>query len=237
MLFQCDAQAGDQLLVDRRIGLHAPQQRHRVVDDRPLIVQRPGRILLAGGLVDPGLRQKLGKGVAQAAMVEHDAGDVGEAHVGSADLLRKSVQPLAVVGSHVDQLFQIASALHLHQLDHADHGIVRVARAGGRQVNAHHIVGCTLDRLSDLYLLQRPTALRQVVREHASAFRTDKEAAVLHGELRFGHLLLFLQEELHICDPHAGGATVIQRTGKVGGIALAELSQRLHEHGVEVIAL
>ena len=61
VLLLCDAQAGDQLLVDRRIGLHAPQQRHRVVDDRPFIVQRPGRILLACGLVDPGLRQKLGE--------------------------------------------------------------------------------------------------------------------------------------------------------------------------------
>ena len=44
VLLLCDAQAGDQLLVDRRIGLHAPQQRHRVVDDRPFIVQRPGRL-------------------------------------------------------------------------------------------------------------------------------------------------------------------------------------------------
>jgi len=167
------------------------------VDDGSLIVQCPRRILLAGGRVDPGLSQELREGVSQTSVVKHDAYRMGETDVGLPDLLCLCVQALAVIGAHIDLFLQVPSVLHLHQLDDADHGVVSLAVDGRRQVYSHHIGGRALGRLRQLHLLQRPAALSQIVGEHAAALRTDEEAAILHGELRLRHLLLFLQEELH----------------------------------------
>ena len=113
-LLLCNAQAGHQLLVDLRTGLDAAQDRHGVVDDRPFVIQRPRRRFLAGFRVDPRLRQELGERVAQAAMVEYDSRGSRKARERAAELLRQRVQPLAVIGAQVHQLFEIPALFLCH---------------------------------------------------------------------------------------------------------------------------
>ena len=77
------------------------------MDDRPFVIQRPRRRFLAGFRVDPRLRQELGERVAQAAMVEYDSRGSRKARERAAELLRQRVQPLAVIGAQVHQLFEM----------------------------------------------------------------------------------------------------------------------------------
>ena len=235
-LLLCHPQAGDQLLIDLGAGLYAAQERHRVMDDGRFIVQRPGRVFLAVAGIRPGLGQELRESVAQAPVVEYDPGGMREPHIGFPHLLRQRVQALSVIGAHIHLLFQEKAIFHFHQLDHADHRVVRLPYRGRGQVNAHHIIRRAAGRLGVFHLAQGTAGFRQVIGEGAARLRADKDAAVFHGELGFRHFLLFLTEEFHVRDPHPGSASVIQRAGKGGGASVGEIPQGLHEHGIEIIA-
>lgn len=235
-LLQRHAQTGHQLLVNLCACLHAAQDRHRIMDDRPLIVLRPRRIFLPV-VICPRLREKLRKRIAQATVVEYDLRYPRESDKGAPYFLCQCVLTLTMIGAHIYQFFKESSIFQLNQLDHTDHSVICGTLTGGRQVNAHHIIRGAAGRLNNFHLLECPAAFRQVIGVHTAGFLAHKAASIFHGKLSFGHFPLLLEEELHIRDAHTGSAPVVLCTSEVGCTALRKLFQRRHEHGVEIVGL
>ena len=139
VLFLCNSQTRNQLLVDLLIRLHASQNRHGIVYNGTRIVQRPWRIFLTI-VVCPRLGKEFWQSVAQTAMVEYNLDDPGKTCIRSAHFLCQCIQSLSVIRSHVNELFQIISVFHLNQLYNSDDCIISSTHVGGREVNAHDII-------------------------------------------------------------------------------------------------
>ena len=126
-------------MVDRIICNAGSEQGNSAVNGGFFIVHHNRRIFLFCVRVNPRLTHKLGESVAKSSVVKHNLDDVGEFHLELSHLVGLVVKPFAMVGTDVDQLFNILAALKLNQLDDGNHSVIGALCTGRRKVNAHDI--------------------------------------------------------------------------------------------------